>query len=126
VLYGFVKMVLTSDLVKALPFLSYTMQGHVIAVTPLLHMGVVEAPVCNMLDNFPRDDVRILPLLVETIQSDDDLEVVSTAFRIFNNLTKLSFEFPNYGQVVEWWNKNRTLFDQIKSANKGVTSKNGI
>jgi len=47
VLYGFVKMVLTSDLVKALPFLSYTMQGHVIAVTPLLHMGVVEAPLCN-------------------------------------------------------------------------------
>ena len=31
----------------------------------------------------------------------DDLEVVSTVIRVFNNLTKQSFEFPNYGQVIE-------------------------
>jgi len=54
-----------------------------------------------VLDNFPTDDTSILPLLVETIQSDDDLEVVSTVIRVFNNLTKQSFEFPNYGQVIE-------------------------
>jgi hypothetical protein len=64
------------------------------------------------IDNFPQDDVSILPLLIETIQSDNDLEVVWTAFRLFNSMTKQSFEFPNYGQVFEWWNKNRATFDQ--------------
>jgi hypothetical protein len=50
--------------------------------------------------------------LVETIKGDEDLEVVYTALRLFNNITNKSFGFPNYGQVVEWWNKNRAAFEQ--------------
>jgi hypothetical protein len=63
------------------------------------------------LDNFPQNDVSILPILIETIQSDNDLEVVVTAFRVFNNMTNQDFEFPNYGQVVAWWNTNHTGFE---------------
>ena len=52
------------------------------------------------IDNFPAGDVRIVPLLVESIRSDEDLEVVATAFNSFNAGTKQSFQFPDYAGVL--------------------------
>ena len=64
------------------------------------------------LDNFPKDDISILPILIELIKNDVDLEVVWTAFRKFNDITKQSFEFPNYDQVFSWWTTNHAAFDE--------------
>jgi hypothetical protein len=64
------------------------------------------------MDNFPETDMSIVPLLVERIRSDDDLEVVATAFRSFDFRTKQSFQFPDYPGVFNWWSNNHAAFDQ--------------
>ena len=64
------------------------------------------------MDNFPESDMSIVPLLVETIRSDDDLEVVATAFRVFDVRTKQSFQFPDYPGVFNWWTSNHAAFEQ--------------
>jgi hypothetical protein len=84
------------------------------AMKTMLKSSKVREERLAALDNFPPNDTSILPLLVEVIKSDDDLDVVANAIRVFDNLTKQSFEFPNFPQVLEWWNKNRTAFDQDK------------
>jgi hypothetical protein len=63
------------------------------------------------MDNFPDGDMSIVPLLVERIRSDDDLEVVATAFKSFNVRTKQSFQFPDYPGVLNWWSNNHTAFE---------------
>ena len=69
------------------------------------------------IDNFPPDDKSILPLLIDVIRSDNNLEVVATAFRSFDIRTKQSFQFPDYATVLSWWDANHASFDQ------GQTSK---
>jgi hypothetical protein len=64
------------------------------------------------MDSFPENDMSILPLLVERIRSDDDLEVVATAFRAFDGRTKQSFQFPDYSDLLNWWGNNHAAFDQ--------------
>ncbi len=64
------------------------------------------------MDNFPENDASIVPLLVETIRSDNDLEVVATAFRASDFRTKQSFQFPDYPGVFNWWSNNHSTFDQ--------------
>jgi hypothetical protein len=62
------------------------------------------------LDHFPQEDRSIVPLLVQTIESDKSIVVVNSAFRLLNVVTKQSFEFPNYDGVRKWWNQNRQNF----------------
>lgn len=64
------------------------------------------------IDNYPKEDKSILPILVEVIKNDNDLEVVWTAFQRFNDLTKQSIEFPAYDEVANWWAKNSTAFKE--------------
>jgi hypothetical protein len=63
------------------------------------------------LDNYPPDDVSILPVLVKIIHSDQNLEMVATAFSSFDSRTKQEFQFPDYAGVVSWWEKNHDQFD---------------
>jgi hypothetical protein len=63
------------------------------------------------LDNYPPDDVSILPVLVKIIRSDQNLEMVATAFSSFDSRTKQEFQFPDYAGVVSWWDKNHDQFD---------------
>ena len=62
------------------------------------------------IDNYPREDRSILPLLVQLIEFDGSITVVNTAFRHFNALTKQSFQFPDYAAVETWWNQNKESF----------------
>ena len=62
------------------------------------------------VDNYPREDKSILPILVQLIRTDDSITVRQRAVERFNYLTKQSFEFWKSKEVLEWWEKNRTSF----------------
>lgn len=62
------------------------------------------------LDNYPKDDKSVLPMLIQLIAQDDSIQVVNRAVENFNALTKQSFEFWRTQQIIEWWEKNRTSF----------------
>jgi len=64
------------------------------------------------LDNYPDKDDSFLPLLVDMIEHDGNLDVVVTAIRRFNAETKQNFEFPDYAAVIDYWNKNRPTVQQ--------------
>jgi hypothetical protein len=63
------------------------------------------------LDNLPQTDAALLPTVVKTIQNDPDLEVVTTAFMVFDNITKQSFYFPDFVGVTAWWTNNRATYE---------------
>lgn len=63
------------------------------------------------IDNFPATDMSILPFLVDIIRSDDDLEVVATAFVVFDVRTKQEFQLPDYSGLLSWWASNHASFE---------------
>ena len=60
------------------------------------------------LDNYPKDDKSVLPMLIQLIAQDSSIQVVNRAVENFNALTKQSFEFWRTQPIIEWWEKNRT------------------
>jgi hypothetical protein len=63
------------------------------------------------MDNFPPNDASILPLLVERIRDDDDLEVVASAFVALDFRAKQTFQFPDYPAVLKWWADHHGAFE---------------
>jgi hypothetical protein len=68
------------------------------------------------LDNYPQSDKSILPLLVQMIRGDGNLNVVYKAVGRFNSLTGQSFEFWKESELLSWWDKNQTSFQDGAAA----------
>ncbi len=63
------------------------------------------------VQNYPADDKSILSLLARMVASDESIDVVCAAFGAFNSRTSQSFQFPNYGGLMTWWNDNKRKFE---------------
>ncbi|OIR07738.1 hypothetical protein GALL_100200 [mine drainage metagenome] len=62
------------------------------------------------LDNYPPNDITILPTLVTMIKSDTSINVLHKAVVRFNTLTKQSFRFFQTKEILDWWDKNKSSF----------------
>ncbi len=81
--------------------------------------AMIRSPVAQerlaALDNYPDTDNRILPILIDLIQHDDNLQVVDAAMKRFNGLTKQNIHFPMYDTFLAYWTANsEVLMKDVK------------